>query len=360
MSSVAGARRGHPAGPVASTKDASRLLGATRTVRRQPSAPEPAHGLPTEIQRNRLVSAAIRSLDEVGYANTSVASITSHARVSRRTFYQLFPDRDSCLLAVFEYLLALIERDLTVAELDGLPWRERMRIGLCRILSFLEREPAMARVCVVQSLQGNAGILARREALLARLAAIVDEGRGESGRATQATRLTAEGLVGAALGIVYTRLLRDERELLTDLLGELMALIVLPYLGPAIAKRERTRPAPVPVPDRGARFGEDQDLASDPFAGIAMRLTYRTMRVLECLAAHPGASNRQVGIDAGVPDQGQISKLLSRLERLGLLVNLGKTRPKGEANAWRLTPTGEQVARRFCLQDRWIAGREGS
>jgi DNA-binding MarR family transcriptional regulator len=252
------------------------------------------------------------------------------------------------MLAVFEDVIALIEADLAAAALDGLPWRERVRGGLWTILSFFEREPSMARACVVQSLQGEAELLARREALLGRLAAIVEEGRtpkgtsDEAGKAVQATPLTAEGLVGAVLAIVYTRLLRAEREPLTALLGELMGLIVLPYLGPAAARRERERPLPVTLSAQAERSA-GESLENDPLAGVTMRLTYRTMRVLECVAAQPGASNRQVGVAAGVPDQGQMSKLLARLERLGLLVNTGKPRPKGEANAWELTEAGRRV-----------------
>ncbi|HTA96532.1 MAG TPA: TetR/AcrR family transcriptional regulator [Solirubrobacteraceae bacterium] len=347
MSSFAGTRRVRAAGTVTGVKGAGRLPRAARperTLRRPSSVPEPAHGLPIDIQRKRLVSAAIRSTDEVGYVNTSVARITSRARVSRRTFYELFADRGSCLLAAFEDVVALIKRDLAAAELDGLAWRERVRMGLWTILSFLEREPALARMCVVQSLQGDAKILAKREALLASLATIVDEGRGESGRSTQATPLTAEGLVGAALSILYTRLSREQREPLTGLLGELMGLIVLPYLGPAAAGRERTRPAPEPVPGRGARLGEDQRFAGDPFEGITMRLTYRTVCVLECVASEPGASNRRVGALAGVPDQGQISKLLGRLRRIGLVAsNTGFEPALGGANAWTLTGKGERV-----------------
>jgi AcrR family transcriptional regulator/DNA-binding MarR family transcriptional regulator len=349
MSSVVGTRRGHAAGTLADAKAPGRLLSAarpSRTTRRQPSAPpvEP-HGLPAEIQRNRILTAAIRSIDEVGYVNASVAHITSRARISRRTFYELFHDRDACLLAAFDDVVALIERDLVAARLDELPWRERVRGGLLEILSFFEREPAMANVCVVHALHGDARLLARREALLERLAAIVDEGRNESAKAAQATPLTAEGLVGAALSIVHTRLLRAEREPLTGLLGELMSLIVLPYLGPAAARREQTRLAPAPLPGQSRRGGQDERDSGDPFAGLEMRLTYRTLRVLECLAAHPGASNRQVGVDAAVPDQGQISKLLARLERLGLVDNMASSLAIGSANAWRLTERGRAVHR---------------
>jgi AcrR family transcriptional regulator len=358
MSSLVGTRRGH------ATSSASASLGnglasggmrgsamrPSRTVRRLPSSPEPAHGLPTEIQRNRLLSAAIRSLDASGYANTSVAQITSRARVSRRTFYELFATREECLLAVFDDVIELIERDLAVAELQALPWRERVRLGLWTILSFFEREPTMARVCVVQSLQGDAKLLVRREALLARLAAIVDEGRKASVKASHATPLTAEGLVGAALSILYTRLMRERREPLTDLLSELMGLIVLPYLGSTAAKREQSRPAPALAPRQSGDDGQREHPATDPFEGISMRLTYRTMRVLECVAAEPNASNRQLGALAGVPDQGQMSKLLARLERLGLLVNTRDAGAKGEANVWQLTPQGLRVTQTIGLE----------
>jgi AcrR family transcriptional regulator/DNA-binding MarR family transcriptional regulator len=316
-------------------------------VRLKPIAPIEPHGLPAEIQRKRLLSAAIRSLDEAGYANTSVAQITSRARVSRRTFYELFATREDCLLAVFEDVIALIERDLQAAELETLPWRERVRQGLWTILCFFEREPTLARVCVVQSLQGDAKLLARREALLARLVAIVEEGRNESAKAERAPSLTAEGLVGAALSILYTRLLRERREPLTDLLGELMGLIVLPYLGSTAATREQSRPAPGHL--RKPSENSDERLAADPLKGISIRLTYRTMRVLECVASEPGASNRRLSLLAGVPDQGQMSKLLSRLERLGLLANVRDYDVRGEANVWQLTPQGLQVTQTIGL-----------
>lgn len=80
-----------------------------------------------------------------------------------------------------------------------------------------------------------------------------------------------------------------------------------------------------------------------------MRLTYRTARVLHAVAAHPGGSNRGIGEHAGIYDQGQISKLLGRLERIGLLANTGVGHTKGEPNAWRLTALGERVAEQLSL-----------
>ena len=95
----------------------------------------------------------------------------------------------------------------------------------------------LARVCVVQALQGGPRVLAWREEIFERLTGIVDQGRGESARARVCTVLTAEGLVGAAFAIVYVRLsARDREEPLSGLLSELMSMIVLPYLGPEAAR----------------------------------------------------------------------------------------------------------------------------
>ncbi|HWX44585.1 MAG TPA: TetR/AcrR family transcriptional regulator [Solirubrobacteraceae bacterium] len=309
------------------------------------AAPE---GRLVEIQRSRLLAGAVGAIDELGYGHTTVAQITSRARVSRRTFYELFENREECLAALLDDVLAMLERELEQAGLEGLSWRERLRGGLLVMLAFFDREPALARVCVVHSQQGGPAILARREEILARLAAVIDqgrrEGRRESSRVAGCTPLTAEGLVGAAFGILYARLARGEREPLTGLLGELMGMIVLPYLGPEAARREQRRPAPRSTP--AARHGSPP-ARRDPLQEVRMRLTYRTAQVLECIAAEPGVSNRMVADRAGVADQGQISKLLARLERLGLTINSGNGHTKGEPNAWTLTQLGHEVAQRL-------------
>ncbi len=312
-----------------------------------------SHPHVAEIQRSRLLAAAVRAVEELGYSQATVAHITHRARVSRRTFYELFANREECLLAALESVVEGIRGEIAAAGLDGLVWRERVRGGLWAILSFFDREPVLARVCVVQALRGSQTVLERREEILAGLAQFVDVGRGESQRGAECPSLTAEGLVGAGFALVYARLLRRDSEPLTGLMGDLMGMIVSPYMGPAAARKEHSRPAHGAV-KRAARKDsnaakdekdvEGESEHGDPLAGIPMRLTYRTVRVLEVIAGEPGISNRGVGERAGVSDQGQISKLLARLQRLGLATNTGEGHMKGEPNAWTLTPTGLRVA----------------
>jgi AcrR family transcriptional regulator len=301
-----------------------------------------------EMQRARLLSAAVVSISELGYARTSVAHITSRARVSRRTFYDLFENREDCLLAVFDDAVRRVGGEIRAAGLAGCEWRDRVRGGLLVILSFFDREPALAQVCVVHALQGGPRILAAREGVLSRLAEVLDEGRGQSARSRDCTVLTAEGLVGAAFAIVYARLSADgSHQPLRSLVGELMSLIVLPYQGPAAARQEQHRALP-PLPRttraHGGLDAQSPAVEHDPLRDVPMRLTYRTARVLEVVGERPGASNRLIADSAGIADQGQVSKLLARLDRLGLLTNTGAGHAKGEPNAWTLTSTGQRIA----------------
>jgi AcrR family transcriptional regulator len=306
-----------------------------------------------EIQRSRLLAAAAAVIDEVGYEQSSVTRITDRARMSRRTFYELFDNREDCLVALLDETAGRVERELAAAALEGLGWCERVRGGLWVILSFLDAEPVLARVCVVQALRGGPRVLERRERLLGRLVGVLDEGRCESVRGQQCSLVTAEGLVGGVFGVVYMRLREGDYGPggdgpLVGLLGELMGMIALQYLGGRAASREQRRPAPAPWEISRSEPGSVV-AERDPLDEVKLRLTYRTARVLECIAQRPLASNQLVALRAGIADPGQISKLLRRLERLDLVVNRGGGHRSGEANAWELTALGSEFAQRLSI-----------
>lgn len=296
------------------------------------------------MQRARLLAAAVGAVCELGWEGASVARITDRAGVSRRTFYELFENRDECLVALLEGIVAQITAEIESQHLVGLAWRERVRDGLWTVLCFFDREPALARVCLVESRRAGGVTLEYRQRIIDDLVEIVDEGRGKSARSGDAGALAAQGVVGGICEVLYSRLVKGSEGPLRDLLGELMGMIVLPYLGVAASQREQHRPAPtVESSDPQVKGEEDAPVgASDLLASLPMRLTFRTANVLQALQRHPGQSNRQVAKLVGISDQGQMSKLLSRLARLGLLIN---TSAMGERNRWELTPTGSRVTR---------------
>lgn len=93
----------------------------------------------------------------------------------------------------------------------------------------------------------------------------------------------------------------------------------------------------------------DKQMKRDWVEDVSVRLTYRTMCTLAVIAAQRGLSNSEISARVGISDQGQISKLLARLARHGLIENTGAGRPRGMSNAWRLTRDGEQLERRISM-----------
>jgi AcrR family transcriptional regulator len=297
----------------------------------------------SEIQRARILSAMFDLAGERGAAGVSVAHVVERSGVSRRTFYESFTDREDCFLAAFEKTLELISRRVLPAYRGERQWHERIRAALLALLSFLDEQPAAGRLLIVESLSGGPRTLERRERVLALVSDAIEEGRTLKGAGAQSANgaslppLTAEGLVGGALAVIGARLTRSERERLVGLVNQLTSMIVLPYLGVAAARRELKRPITV-----SSASTERAPQLVDPFKGMGMRLTYRTVRVLLAVAEHPEASNRQLGDSAGISDQGQISKLLGRLQRLELISNTGLGSGLGAPNAWSLTSKGQQ------------------
>jgi AcrR family transcriptional regulator len=290
-----------------------------------------------EIQRTRLLAAMTEVAAERGVANVTVAQVVERAGVSRRTFYELFSDCQECFLAALDRALEQIAN--RVAPLYRQPgrWHDRVRSALIEALSIFDEHPPTGSLVIVEALGAGRPALERRGQLLARAIAAVEDGRGESKSGAELSRLTAEGVVGAVLSVIHGRLLEADRAPLIELTNPLMSMIVLPYLGAAAARRESTRP--VSATARPSRNGG----ASNPLKDLHIRLTYRTVRVLLALAASPGGSNRVLGDAAGIADQGQISKLLARLEKIGLVANDGAGSPRGAPNAWTLTQRGEEV-----------------
>ncbi len=307
----------------------------------------------SELQRSRMLSSVVQVVSEHGYDELSVTRVTGRAGVSRRTFYELFENREACFLAAFEEAVAEMGWLASSAYADEGSWRESVRAALLALLKYLDENPPVASLVIVQALGAGPRMLERRAEILSALTSVIERGRAESGRRAEAPPLTGEGVVGAVVSVVHARLVENSGAPLLGLLNSLMSVIVAPYLGHAVAARELRRANPI---------APHAPRAENPLSGLKMRLTYRTVRVLAVIAEQPGASNREVAGGAGVSDQGQISKLLTRLESLGLVENTSPGQPSGEPNQWHLTPHGQQIqqatqSRRQATQSRAASDR---
>jgi AcrR family transcriptional regulator len=315
-----------------------------------------------EFQRTRLLDATFAVVSEDGYRRMTARRVSGRAGVSNKTFYDLFTDREDCFLAAFDHAVEELAAVVLPAWEGEKEWATRIRAGLGALLDFLDGEPALRRLVFVEALGAGPRVLGRRVEVLGVLEGAVDQGRAgvKAGRVLPA--LTAEGVVGAAFSVIHTRLSNNHLGSLSALLNELMATIVLPYRGQAAAARELSRPiskaGPRTLPEGLGLLPADKSRFSGPAgrtsgsragrARIPFRLTVRTHLVLcavsDLSAQGANPNNREVADAAGISDQGQISRLLARLEGHGLLQNTGG-QTQGIPRAWQLTSRGEEIVR---------------
>jgi AcrR family transcriptional regulator len=191
-----------------------------------------------QIQRARILAAACEVLVQDGYAGMTVAQVIARAKVSRKTFYDVFTDRQACFLGVFDHGVARTRALVEEACANQSEWRVRVRAGLARLLVFLDEEPGIAKICLVETHSAGAKLLERRLEILRELADVVDLGRTAPGAVRGPPDITAEAVVGAVFIVLQTRLLERTGRPFADLLGPLMSIILLPYLGTRAARRE--------------------------------------------------------------------------------------------------------------------------
>ncbi|SHN36702.1 TetR/AcrR family transcriptional regulator [Cryptosporangium aurantiacum] len=100
--------------------------------------------------RGRLLAGMAAALVEKGYGAVTIADIARHARVSKRTFYEHFADKQECFLAVYAAASDRLLQLVGEAARPELDWVEQVRAAVHAYLSALQNEPALTRTMLLE------------------------------------------------------------------------------------------------------------------------------------------------------------------------------------------------------------------
>jgi AcrR family transcriptional regulator len=200
--------------------------------------PPGRHGLPREFvahnQRERLIAGLAEAIAENGYSGTTIAHITRHAAVSRRTFYEHFTSKDECFVVAYDTVMAeLRERVAAAFEAEEENWPLAVRSGIAAMLRFLTAEPHLARLCMVEALVAGPVVVERYDAAIQSFVPYFR--RGREGRPPQVLErlspTTEEALVGGMMSLISRRIIAGRTTELEELLPDLVEFSLTPYLG---------------------------------------------------------------------------------------------------------------------------------
>ncbi len=202
--------------------------------------PRGRHAIPPEDvlahQRARLLSAAAAALAEQGYAGTSVNDIIGRARVSRRTFYELFEDKLDCALATHLGALEVLEEVLRRACARQSSWAEGVAAAVVAGLEFAVEQPEQARLLALAPAAAEPQLTAQAIAANARLLAMLRSGREDPKEADGPGEMVEQASLMGITHLVGVELIEDRAERLPELAPELTEMLLLPYVGQAQAR----------------------------------------------------------------------------------------------------------------------------
>lgn len=128
--------------------------------------PAGRHGLAPEAvladQRARVQASMIILAADAGYPSTSVADLISHAGISRRTFYELFENREACFISSRDALLRDWRPRFTLALKEAAQAPSKDNTGsLCRsalqtLIELVQADPQGARALFIETLNAGA------------------------------------------------------------------------------------------------------------------------------------------------------------------------------------------------------------
>ncbi len=313
-------------------------VGPTRNV--NGGAPAGAHrrsrlSQGEATQRARLVTAMGELIAELGVPAIGVHHVCQRARISRRTFYDLYEDRGACLAETLAEahgrLLAHVGDAVSAA---GPVWADRVVAATQALLGAWEADRVLAHLCLLSADGGDGlAIEPRRESFRRIVAMLADVPQPAPG---------GEGVVVGALGGVWelaARKLTDDAPegAFTDLGSEAIFLMLAPFVG---RRQAAARVAGREVTGAYVTRWTPTVSGDEP----PLLVTELTRHTLEYLVVHPGAANVDIARAVDVRHESQMSRHLGRLERAGMVTR----RKEGRANAWQLTDAGREAAAAVC------------
>jgi AcrR family transcriptional regulator len=251
-----------------------------------------------------MISAAARD----GYGNASVARVIGQAGVSRATFYEHFTGKEECFLAAYREVAGQVGGGFGEVGLSR-GSAVRPRDVLARLLVGADRDPARARLLLIEALAGDPSTRSEHEQILLELERSVESYLSDQSRGELVLDVSARAILGGIGSVVAMRIFRGETGDLAGLLDDMMAWVdsyalsdgssrhsrddwaemgkglSIPFQPPAGSDAHRALPRGRSALPQGAVAREHRDRILDAVARVSVERGYLAMTITDITAA---------------------------------------------------------------------------
>lgn len=206
----------------------------TKRETKPQTLPRGRHGLPRELvvenQRARLVSGMIEAVADLGYGDATIAEVIDRAKVSRRTFYETFGNKEECYRAGYEVTFDYL-RDLVLAAASDESWPGSVRAGLDALLEDLAAHPKLASFFLISPAGVGDEIASRHHLAMRELVeALVSKAPATPVRGV-AAQTRVEALAGGLSRLAAMKVNAGKGDELPALVPDLVELFLRPFIG---------------------------------------------------------------------------------------------------------------------------------
>jgi AcrR family transcriptional regulator len=192
-----------------------------------------------EDQRQRILRATGELVAKRGYNAVTVELIVKRARVSFKTFYRHFPNKEECFLELFDTVTARARESVAAALLEEAdsPWPKQVIAALQALFGVILADPLLARATIVEAPTVGPHIIDRYEKSMRTLSPLLLLGRQFNPDREELPRTLEDTLAGGVFWSAYQRLIVGEVDRIEVLLPEAIEFVLRPYVGAAEAAR---------------------------------------------------------------------------------------------------------------------------
>ena len=155
-----------------------------------------------DSHRVRLLTGFAAAVSEHGYADVTIADIVRHSKVSKRTFYEHFDDKESCFLATYVAATTIV-LDSVAAVFDverARPWEAQLEQSIDAYVTALETNPALTRACLVEIHAAGPRALERRREVHASFAKMLRSFSRRTSKEHPEVQVISEEMATAVVG----------------------------------------------------------------------------------------------------------------------------------------------------------------
>ncbi len=178
---------------------------------------------PSADYRQRLIDALQVVIIRDGFVGAKIQDVVKEARVSLRTFYAEFPNKEACFLELYQQQMDLV-LSLVGSDVDfEKPWKQVMREGFERYFVALSLYPRMTHAVTIELATLSQHAREVRQNALDQYVELIIE-LVERGRAANPdipsrslSPLMARAIMGSVIELVFNSVVREQVEQLPQM-----------------------------------------------------------------------------------------------------------------------------------------------